>query len=60
MLTNDQLSTWDRESLFHPSTDLGRFARGEAPQRIIRSAEVSTSSTATATDCWTALPGSIA
>ena len=35
MLTNDQLAQWDRESFFHPSTHLGQFARGEAPQRII-------------------------
>ena len=35
MLTNDQLSQWDREYFFHPSTHLGQFARGEAPNRII-------------------------
>jgi L-2,4-diaminobutyrate transaminase len=35
MLTNDQLAAWDRENFFHPSTHLGQFARGEAPQRII-------------------------
>ena len=34
MLTNDELARWDRESFFHPSTHLGQFARGEAPQRI--------------------------
>jgi len=39
MLTNDQLAQWDRESLFHPSTHLAQFARGEAPQRIIAGAE---------------------
>lgn len=39
MLTNDELSRWDRESLFHPSTNLGQFARGEGPQRIIAGAE---------------------
>ncbi len=39
MLTNDELSKWDRESLFHPSTNLGQFARGEGPQRIIQGAE---------------------
>ncbi|REF69548.1 MULTISPECIES: aspartate aminotransferase family protein [Paracoccus] len=39
MLTNDELSRWDRESLFHPSTNLGQFARGEGPQRIISGAE---------------------
>ncbi|MCA0996871.1 aspartate aminotransferase family protein [Alloyangia pacifica] len=35
MLTNDQLAKWDRESFFHPSTNLGQFARGEGPQRIV-------------------------
>lgn len=39
MLTNDELSRWDRESLFHPSTNLGQFARGEGAQRIIQGAE---------------------
>jgi L-2,4-diaminobutyrate transaminase len=39
MLTNDELSKWDRESLFHPSTNLGQFARGEGPQRIVSGAE---------------------
>ena len=39
MLTNDQLAQWDRENLFHPSTHLAQFARGEAAQRIIASAE---------------------
>jgi L-2,4-diaminobutyrate transaminase len=35
MLANDQLDRWDRETFFHPSTHLGQFARGEAPERII-------------------------
>ena len=35
MLTNDQLAKWDRESFFHPSTNLGQFARGEGAQRIV-------------------------
>ncbi|WP_372803226.1 aspartate aminotransferase family protein [Paracoccus seriniphilus] len=39
MLTNDELAKWDRESFFHPSTHLGQFARGEAPQRIVTSGE---------------------
>lgn len=42
MLANDILAQWDRENLFHPSTHLGQFARGEAPQRIIRSGTGST------------------
>ena len=39
MLTNDQLSRWDRDSFFHPSTHLAQFARGEAPQRIVTGGE---------------------
>ncbi|MCO8144979.1 aspartate aminotransferase family protein [Rhodovulum tesquicola] len=39
MLRNDQLEQWDRESFFHPSTHLGQFARGEAPERIIRTGQ---------------------
>ncbi|KAA5605949.1 aspartate aminotransferase family protein [Roseospira marina] len=35
MLTNDQLTAWDREYFMHPSTHLGQFARGEAANRII-------------------------
>jgi len=35
MLTNDQLTEWDRACFMHPSTHLGQFARGEAPNRII-------------------------
>lgn len=39
MLTNDQLSLWDRENFFHPSTHLAQFARGEMPSRIIKTGE---------------------
>ncbi|MBO0333911.1 aspartate aminotransferase family protein [Sneathiella sp. CAU 1612] len=35
MLTNDQLSQWDRENFFHPSTHLAQFARGEMTNRIV-------------------------
>jgi len=38
MLKNDQLDQWDRENFFHPSTHLAQFARGEAPNRVIRTA----------------------
>lgn len=38
MLRNDMLEQWDRENFFHPSTHLGQFARGEAPQRVIKTA----------------------
>ncbi len=33
--TEALLKSWDRESLFHPSTHLAQHARGESPQRII-------------------------
>ena len=42
MLSNDELAAWDRENLFHPSTHLGQFARGEAPQRIVTGGEGAT------------------
>ncbi len=35
MLPNDQLSQWDRETFFHPSTHLAEFARGNLPNRVI-------------------------
>lgn len=38
MLKNDQLSQWDRENFFHPSTHLAQHARGESPSRVIRTA----------------------
>ena len=39
ILRNDQLGQWDRESLMHPSTHLGQFARGEVQGRIITTAK---------------------
>jgi L-2,4-diaminobutyrate transaminase len=36
MLRNDQLDQWDRDNFFHPSTHLAQHARGESPNRIIR------------------------
>jgi L-2,4-diaminobutyrate transaminase len=38
MLTNDQLSKWDRDSFMHPSTHLAQHARGESPNRIVQTA----------------------
>ncbi|MBB4284674.1 aspartate aminotransferase family protein [Roseospira goensis] len=35
MLTNDQLSAWDRACFMHPSTHLAQFARGDAANRIV-------------------------
>ncbi|MEX0970402.1 MAG: aspartate aminotransferase family protein [Paracoccaceae bacterium] len=35
MLTNDQISQWDRDHLFHPSTHLAKHARGDTPNRIM-------------------------
>ena len=37
MLTNDQLSQWDRENFLHPSTAFGQHARGESANRIVKS-----------------------
>lgn len=39
MLKNDQLDAWDREAFFHPSTHLAQHARGESPNRVIRTAK---------------------
>ena len=39
MLRNDQLAEWDRTHFFHPSTNLGQFARGEINGRIISGGE---------------------
>jgi L-2,4-diaminobutyrate transaminase len=39
MLRNDTLDQWDREAFFHPSTHLAQHARGEAPNRVIRTAQ---------------------
>ncbi|MBK1634491.1 aspartate aminotransferase family protein [Rhodovulum adriaticum] len=36
MLKNDMLEQWDRDNFFHPSTHLAQFARGEAPQRVVK------------------------
>jgi len=38
-LINDNLSKWDREYFFHPSTHLAQHARGESPNRIITKGE---------------------
>ena len=42
MLHNDKLEEWDRENFFHPSTHLAEFARGNAPQRVIKTGHGST------------------
>ncbi len=39
MLHNDELEAWDRENFFHPSTHLAEFARGNLPQRVIKTAK---------------------
>ncbi len=39
MLKNDRLDEWDRENFFHPSTHLAQHARGESPNRVIRTAK---------------------
>jgi len=39
MLKNDQLSQWDQDHFFHPSTHLAQFARGEIQNRIVTGGE---------------------
>ena len=39
MLTNDQLSAWDRQHFLHPSTHMARHAQGDLPNRIITGGE---------------------
>lgn len=39
MRHNDELEAWDRENLFHPSTHLGEFARGDMPHRVMTGGE---------------------
>ncbi|MEP2031234.1 MAG: aminotransferase class III-fold pyridoxal phosphate-dependent enzyme [Paracoccaceae bacterium] len=39
MLHNDQMSQWDRENFFHPSTHLAKHARGDMPTRVISGAQ---------------------
>jgi L-2,4-diaminobutyrate transaminase len=35
----NQMSAWDRDHFFHPSTNMGMHARGDTPTRIIASGE---------------------
>ena len=40
MLDRDNvLNAWDRDHFFHPSTDMGRHARGDSPRRVITGGE---------------------
>ena len=36
---NNELTAWDRDHFFHPSTHMGMHARGETPTRVIGSGE---------------------
>jgi L-2,4-diaminobutyrate transaminase len=36
---NNELTAWDRDHFFHPSTHMGMHARGETPTRVISGAE---------------------
>ena len=38
-LINDNLSQWDQDNFFHPSTHLAQHARGETPNRVISGGE---------------------
>jgi L-2,4-diaminobutyrate transaminase len=35
----NELSAWDRDHFFHPSTHMGQHARGESPNRIVSGGE---------------------
>jgi L-2,4-diaminobutyrate transaminase len=39
MRDEDVLSQWDRDNMFHASTALGQFARGEVPRRTIETGQ---------------------
>ena len=36
---NNELTAWDRDHFFHPSTHIGMHARGETPTRVIAGGE---------------------
>jgi L-2,4-diaminobutyrate transaminase len=36
---DNQLTAWDRDHFFHPSTHMGQHARGESPTRIVTGGE---------------------
>ena len=38
-LSDNELTAWDRDHFFHPSTHMGQHARGETPNRIVIGAE---------------------
>lgn len=37
--SDNELTAWDRDHFFHPSTHMGQHARGETPNRIVTGAE---------------------
>jgi len=39
ILPDNELTAWDRDHFFHPSTHMGQHARGESPNRIIAGGE---------------------
>jgi L-2,4-diaminobutyrate transaminase len=39
LASSNQLTAWDRDHFFHPSTHMGAHARGEAPTRVVASGE---------------------
>ncbi len=44
MLNNsNELTAWDRDHFFHPSTHMGMHARGETPTRVLEGGEGSIS-----------------
>jgi L-2,4-diaminobutyrate transaminase len=37
--SDNELTAWDRDNFFHPSTHMGQHARGESPNRIVTGGE---------------------
>ncbi|QWK79215.1 aspartate aminotransferase family protein [Ochrobactrum sp. BTU1] len=37
--TSNELTAWDRDHFFHPSTHMGMHARGETPTRVLKGGE---------------------
>ncbi|MGO7522553.1 aspartate aminotransferase family protein, partial [Rhizobium brockwellii] len=36
---SNELTAWDRDHFFHPSTHMGAHARGETPTRVVAGGE---------------------
>jgi L-2,4-diaminobutyrate transaminase len=38
-VSDNELTAWDRDHFFHPSTHMAQHARGETPNRIVTGGE---------------------